>query len=97
MRCCMNPKVIAGLALVAIGILVTSPHLFGAALPLLLGLICPLSMIGMVIAMSRQGGTQTRAQGSADTYRAELAALRSEVQRLRDLQGVPAQGAPNTR
>lgn len=87
MRCCLNPKVIAGLALVALGFLVVSPHLLGAALPLLLGLICPLSMIAMVIAMARP--RKTPAAPGLDTHKAELVALRQEVQRLRDRQSAP--------
>ena len=87
MRCCLNPKVIAGLALVALGFLAVSPHLLGAALPLLIGLICPLSMIAMVIAMARP--RQRQAAAGFDGDKAELVALRHEVQRLRNRQSAP--------
>jgi hypothetical protein len=87
MRCCLNPKVIVGLAAVALGFLVVSPHLLGAALPLLIGLICPLSMIAMVIAMA--GPRKTQASPGFDADKAELVALRQEVQRLRNRQTAP--------
>ena len=48
---CLNPKVIGVLAVVGIGIWVVAPGLIGAALPLLLVAICPLSMIVMSLGM----------------------------------------------
>lgn len=87
MRCCLNPKVIAGLALLAVGLLAISPRLLGSALPVLLGLICPLSMIGMVIGMSRQ--RRSDRPSDAETRHVEIRALRDEVRVLRDRQRTP--------
>jgi hypothetical protein len=88
----LNPKVIAGLAAVAVGVIIISPDTFGRALPLLIGLICPLSMVGMVLAMSRGGNKATRAGDGSnpEDRRDELSRLRSEVESLR--QGGPAAG-----
>lgn len=52
---CINPKVIAGLAAVAVGVWVFAPGAFAAALPLLILAICPLSMIGMMYMMRGSG------------------------------------------
>lgn len=46
-QCCMNWKVGLGLALVGVGIWVVQPALVGAALPFLVILLCPLSMLLM--------------------------------------------------
>ena len=92
-RCCLNPKVIAGLALVAVGLLAISPHLLSSALPVLLGLICPLSMIGMVIGMSHKRSSD--AATDADARRAEIRALQDEVRHLRDRQRTPTRIPPD--
>jgi hypothetical protein len=85
-KCCLNPKVIGGLAVVAAGVLIISPHAFGRALPLLLGLICPLSMVGMVVMMARGGKTgppPADDQQAVSARRAEITRLRAEVEQLR--------------
>jgi len=58
---CFNWKVIAGLSAVGLGIWVVAPSFVGAALPLLLVLACPLSMLFMMRSM---GGSQCASQGS---------------------------------
>lgn len=86
LKCCLNPKVIGGLAVVAVGVLIIAPHTFGKALPLLLGLICPLSMIGMVVAMTHGTGggtTSSPADTEAELRKEELDQLRAEVELLR--------------
>lgn len=50
---CLNPKVIAALAVVALGVWVFAPGVFAAALPLLVFAICPLSMAAMMHMMRR--------------------------------------------
>ncbi len=60
---CLNWKVLAGLAVVGLGIWVVAPNLIVAALPLLLLAACPLSMLLMMRGM--QGG-----QCSAEPERA---------------------------
>ncbi|MDA8283196.1 MAG: hypothetical protein M0Z42_07865 [Actinomycetota bacterium] len=49
---CLNRKVIAALAVVAVAVFAVDPHLFGRIFPLLLFAICPLSMLLMMRAMS---------------------------------------------
>lgn len=53
LKCCLNPKVLIGLAGVAIGIAIFAPHALAAALPLLFVAVCPLSMVLMMVAMSK--------------------------------------------
>ena len=48
---CVNKKVLAGLAVVALATLVAAPNLFLSLLPLLLLTACPLSMLFMGRAM----------------------------------------------
>lgn len=52
---CLNWKVVAGLALVAVGVWLFAPHLIGAALPLLVVAACPLSMFFMMRGMGNMG------------------------------------------
>lgn len=56
MKMCFNKKVIAGLAVVGVGVLVFWPSTFGAALPLLVLAACPLSMLLMMWAMGMSRG-----------------------------------------
>ncbi|MGI8915302.1 MAG: heavy metal-binding domain-containing protein [Chloroflexota bacterium] len=56
LKCCLNPKVLIGLGVAAVGILVFQPHLFWSALPTLAVLICPLSMGLMMFGMGKMGG-----------------------------------------
>lgn len=64
---CINPKVIAGLAAVAVGVWMFAPEAFAAALPLLILAICPLSMIGMMYMM-RGSGQQAGSSGDASCH-----------------------------
>lgn len=56
MKMCLNWKVTAALGSIVLGVLVFDPHLLGAALPLLLLALCPLSMVAMMFAMRGMGG-----------------------------------------
>ena len=82
---CLNKKVIAGLAVAAVGIYLLAPGLFGAALPLLILSACPLSMLLMMRMMSRpaQGPSADTTSSPVDRD-AELTELRAEVERLRE-------------
>lgn len=83
-KCCLNPRVIASLGLIAVGVLVFSPHAFAVALPVLLGLICPLSMIAMAVMMARGARSSTDEQAPAtEDRREEMARLRAEIDELR--------------
>ncbi len=52
---CLNWKVVAGLAVAGLGIWALAPQVWGAALPVLFVLACPLSMLFMMRAGGRQG------------------------------------------
>ncbi len=88
---CLNPKVLAGLAAVGVGVYVFAPHLFAAALPLLLLAACPLSMVLMMAAMGKMGGskeagpaeTQPQAE-STEALEARLRALEAQHTALED-------------
>ena len=59
LKCCLNWKVIAGLAVVGVGLWALAPGVLSAALPLLVFAICPLSMLFMMKAMQGQQGVST--------------------------------------
>jgi hypothetical protein len=44
LKCCLNPKVLFGLAGVAIAVAIFAPHALAAALPLLVLAVCPLCL-----------------------------------------------------
>ena len=51
---CLNPKVLLGLAVIAIGIAILAPKLPASTLPLLLLAACPLSMVAMMVMMNKK-------------------------------------------
>lgn len=77
LKMCLNWKVLAGLAVLGIGIYAVAPELAAAALPFLLLAICPLSMVFMMKGMQ---GDETKApEPDANLTRDEqLARLRTE-------------------
>lgn len=93
LKCCLNWKVIAGLAAVGVGIYVVAPGLVAAALPILLLAICPLSMLFMMKSMQHNGGeageeATSREAGltreeQLDRLRAQQAALAGEINALK--------------
>ncbi len=77
LKMCLNWKVLAGLAVLGVGIYAVAPNLAAAALPILLLAICPLSMLFMMKGM--QGGQGTSRAGEADPTREErLARLKAQ-------------------
>lgn len=85
-RCCLNPKVIGGLAAVGLVVWVLAPASGAAALPLLITLVCPLSMGAMAWGMRRRdtGGTDKATSGPSgavvtEDVDAELRELREEL------------------
>ena len=82
LRCCLNPKVIGSLAVLGMVIWLVTPGVGAAALPLLIGLICPLSMGLMAWRMRRNGNTCDAPPAGLDPGRyvdAELRAVREEL------------------
>lgn len=86
LRCCLNPKVIGALAVVGLAVWLFAPAAGAAALPALIVLVCPLSMVAMAWGMRRggsrvgppKGGASLRSTGPIDVD-AELRALREEL------------------
>ena len=90
LKMCLNPKVLAGLAVVGVGIYVYAPGLFAAALPLLVLAVCPLSMVLMMKAMS--GGMKGNASGCEQTSEDSAGArAMSDAELEAQLQGLQAQ------
>ncbi len=84
MRCCLNPKVIGVLAATGLLLWLVAPASGAAAVPLLIVLICPLSMGAMAWRMTRGGNCATTGQASApaagsEDVDAELRELREEI------------------
>lgn len=89
---CLNWKVIAGLAGVALLVLVVAPQFLGVALPILIVAACPLSMLFMMRGMSgngnqtvsqpaqMQGDQVSAADLTRDEHLAELKSRLSSVQ-----------------
>lgn len=53
-ECCLNWRVIAGLALFGAGLFVIAPKLALGSLPVLVTLVCPISMLVMIVSMGRK-------------------------------------------
>lgn len=80
-------EVLAGLALVAVGVGVYRPDLFGAALPILLLAACPLSMLWMMRSMNQGEGVGGRSQNSNSSddpaiLRAQMNMLAAEQEKV---------------
>jgi hypothetical protein len=65
LRCCLNPKVLIGLAAAGLAVVLLAPNLIAGAFPLLLALVCPLSMLVMMGSMARMGTKKESEQTSA--------------------------------
>jgi len=88
MQMCLNWKVLAGLAVVGVGIWIVAPQFALAALPVLLVAACPLSMLFMMRGMSGNATASPPAQMQGDqlpagvTRDARLAELQSRKSRM---------------
>ncbi|MBI4317839.1 MAG: hypothetical protein HY675_05065 [Chloroflexi bacterium] len=79
MKTCLNWKVLAGLAVAAVGIYAFAPNFGLGALPLLLLAACPLSMLLMMWFMGKgMGGGQCEQQGQQVPKAAGTALTREE-------------------
>jgi len=92
-RFCIDWKVIAGLATIALGFVLFQPRLFTAALPVLLVAACPLSMLVMMWGMRGMGQSTpaptTAPQQVADrqlTPHEQIAGLRTQLGDLQSAQ-----------
>jgi hypothetical protein len=86
LKMCLNWKVIAGLAVVGVGIYFVAPNL-AAALPILLLAICPLSMALMMWGMQGDQGAEGQTSQEADaglTREEQIARLRTRQADLAD-------------
>jgi Protein of unknown function (DUF2933) len=81
---CFNRNVLIGLGVVALGVLAIRPEAIGAALPVLVLLACPLSMVFMMRGMNR-AAAEPEPAGTTDApgTDAEIVGLRAEVDQLR--------------
>jgi len=84
LRACLNWKVIAGLALVGVGVWAVAPNLLVAALPILLIAVCPLSMVLMMRSMQgdHHGASAQRSDGvdgRSSAREERLAELKSQL------------------
>ncbi len=96
--CCLNGKVIVGLAVVGLGVWVAAPTLVGAAVPLLLTAICPLSMLVMALSMGRSRGMRRPTQPSAPAAPAHLPTLQARrVAIARDIARLEGGASPVVR
>lgn len=93
---CFDRRVLAGLGAVAVAIWLVAPQLFLTALPVLIVLACPLSMLAMVWMMRGEtGGAKpgtvadrlVALERERDRLSGEIAKVRSELDRT----GEPAE------
>lgn len=79
MRMCINKRVVAGLAVVALAVFALSPRLLGGLAPVLIMAACPLSMLLMMRPMS---SAEHEMPAPPDGDR-QLRELQEEVNRLK--------------
>lgn len=82
MRCCLNPKVMAGLIAAGLALWLVAPAAGAGALPLLVALVCPLSMGVMMWRMSRGG--RCGVPGAASPSAGGLADVDEELRQARE-------------
>ncbi|MGH2573295.1 MAG: DUF2933 domain-containing protein [Actinomycetota bacterium] len=80
-RMCFNWKVLSALAVLGLGVWIAAPGLLGAALPLLLVALCPLSMLLM---MRRMQGDRDEPQRQPETQVASAGTREDRLEQLRD-------------
>jgi len=82
---CLDWRVLTGLGAVAVGIWLVAPQYVLGALPLLLVLACPLSMVAMALMMrgSMDGGTKVSAADRLAGLEEEQARIAADIAKLR--------------
>lgn len=90
---CLNKRVVVGLVLAGLAILVFARDSVGAVIPLLLLAACPLSMLVMMVVMSR-GDRHSSGPESRSDVTAEVEELRADVARLRAEQSLDGNAHP---
>jgi hypothetical protein len=80
---CLNWKVLAGVALAAVGLFVYAPGFALAALPFLVLAICPLSMILMMGAMNNMNGDGDKSGAACATGKSRPASRQEELAQLK--------------
>ena len=84
LRCCLNPKVMGGLAVVGLLLWLVAPVSGAAALPLLFALVCPLSMGAMAWGMRRGDSCAASSPASAEGSVAAPAGVDAELRAVRE-------------
>ena len=74
---CLDPRVLIGVGAAALGIWLFAPQYIAAALPLLIVLACPLSMVAMALLM--RGSMGGGSKGSAKERLADLESKQSSL------------------
>jgi hypothetical protein len=90
LKMCLNPKVLAVLAAVGVGIYLFAPGLLAEVVPILLLAVCPLSMLLMMWAMQRTPGQEQQTHQVLDvglTRQERIARLRAQQAALADQLG----------
>ncbi len=77
---CLNWKVVAGLAVVALAVVVVAPQYIWAALPLLIVVACPLSMLFMMRGMHGMNNSSPAPGIPHDAHLPELQSRLSSLQ-----------------
>src|SRR2546428_8321418 len=72
LECCLNPKVLAGLGAVAVATALLAPNLTAGVFPLLLALVCPISMLVMMGGTARMGANPASRQNPREGARVEV-------------------------
>jgi hypothetical protein len=101
LKMCLNPKVLAGLALVGVVIYFIVPNLIAAALPILLLAACPLSMLLMMWSMQHTQRQEKQTPQEPDVglsreervarLRTQQAALADQIEALEREEAHPAE------
>ena len=66
-NCCLNWKVLVGMAIVGAGVWLFVPASLGATLPILVALLCPISMFLMMRNMNKNGACETQPEPARST------------------------------